>query len=107
MWEKNKEYYKAALELCDEFDLKGKNLLYTSSNTYMFSSMNKAGELGIRLSKEDRATFHSAYTNAPFISYGAALKEHVFVPKELLEDAASLADWLQKGFHYVNTLKPK
>lgn len=107
MWETNKEHYKVAVELCTDFELKGKNLLYTSSNTYMFSSMNKAGELGVRLSKEDRAEFHAAYTDAPFISYGAALKEHVFIPQDLLEDAASLAKWIQKGFVYVNTLKPK
>ena len=77
MWEKNKEKYAEALDLCDEFDLKGKTMPYTSSNTYMFSSLNKAGELGIRLSKADAEEYQKKYSNEPYISYGAKIKEHV------------------------------
>jgi hypothetical protein len=36
-----------------EIERKGKTVPHTSANGYMFSLVNKAGEIGIRFSKED------------------------------------------------------
>ena len=52
MLEEKLEIYKALIDKCPRFELKGKNMLYTSANGYMFSLFNKAGEIGIRFSKE-------------------------------------------------------
>ena len=107
MWEISAKLYREAVNLSGLFDLKGKSMLYTSANGYMFSQLNKAGQVGIRLSKEDRQEFYSLYPNDPFESYGAIMKQHVLVPSSLLEDTVQLSQWLNKGFQYVNTLKSK
>ena len=52
MWEKKLELYDEAVGKCPRFDRKGKTMPYTSANGHMFSLLNKAGELGVRFSKE-------------------------------------------------------
>ena len=86
---------------------KGKTMPYTSSNGYMFSQLNKDGEIGIRLSKADREIFDQKHGAEPFKSYGATMREYVLIPRNLLADKAVLADYLKKGYDYVNRLEPK
>lgn len=86
---------------------KGKTMPYTSSNGYMFSQLNKDGEIGIRLSKEDTALFDSNYGAQPFKSYGATMREYVLILEKLLTEKALLANLLKKGYDYVNGLPPK
>ncbi|WP_350291126.1 hypothetical protein [uncultured Croceitalea sp.] len=87
--------------------LKGKTMFYTSSNGYMFSQLNKAGEIGIRLSKKDTLDFDSKFGAQPFKSYGATMREYVLIPDNLLDDIHLTASLLQKGYNYVNSLPPK
>ena len=89
------------------FDRKGKTMPYTSVNGYMFSQVNKAGELGIRLSKEDTAEFDSDYEANPFLSYGATMREYILIPEKLLKDKETIGKLLQKGYEYVMSLPPK
>ena len=107
MWEENAEKYKAAIKKSGRFELKGKSMLYTSSNGYMFSQLNKAGEIGIRLSKDDQKEFKEKYNATEFKSYGATMRDYVKVPDELLGDVSLLANWMDKGFDFVNSLEPK
>ena len=86
---------------------KGKNMVYTSANGHMFSQLNKANELGIRLSKEDTADFDRHYGAQPFTSYGATMREYVLIPPSLHSNVAELADWLKKGHTYVCSLPSK
>ena len=87
---------------------KGKTMPYTSSNGYMFSQLNKAGEIGIRLSKEDGKQFLETYSDSgPFKSYGATMREYVLIPNSLLSDIKLVTSYLLLGHTYVNTLKPK
>ena len=44
--------YDELVALCPDFPRKGKTMPHTSSNGYMFSMVNKAGRIGIRLPKE-------------------------------------------------------
>ena len=48
--------YDELLSKCPDIDRKGKSMPYTSANGHMFSQVNKAGELGIRFSKEGTAS---------------------------------------------------
>ncbi|MEM9647038.1 MAG: hypothetical protein AAF969_01050 [Bacteroidota bacterium] len=89
------------------FERKGKTMPYTSANGHMFSLLNKAGELGIRLSKEDTAEFDTAYGAQSFHSYGATMRGYVLIPEALLEKQEELGNYLQKGFDYVMSLPPK
>lgn len=99
--------YEAAVRSIKEIEFKGKNMLYTSANGYMFSQVNKAGELGIRLSKPDQEKFIKAHGGEPFKSYGAVMKDHVLVPDTVLQDKKLLVKWLKLGLAHVMSLKPK
>lgn len=52
MWQEKLKVYDALVAKCNHFERKGKTMLYTSVNGYMFSLYNKTGEIGIRFSKE-------------------------------------------------------
>ena len=67
---------------------KGKTMPYTSANGYMFSLLNKEGEIGIRLSKKDGKQFLEKYPDSgPFKSYDAIMREYVLIPNLLLLNA--------------------
>lgn len=101
------------LELYDELvslaglERKGKSMPYTSANGHMFSQLNKSGEIGIRLSKQDQKKFVESYDSGPFKSYGAVMKDYVLVPKSLLSDLPKLSEYLKAGEEYVKSLPPK
>ncbi|WP_343485619.1 hypothetical protein [Allomuricauda sp. d1] len=101
------EIYDAVVVANPNFQRKGKTMPYTSANGYMFSLVNKANELGIRLSKEDQKEFDASYGAKPFISYGATMRDYVLIPEPLLSDHEVLGKYLQKGFEYVMSLPPK
>lgn len=104
------EHLKIYDEIVAEAGLerKGKTMPYTSSNGYMFSQLNKAGEMGIRLSKEDQKRFLSDYQGSgAFRSYGAVMKDYVLVPESLFFDKKIVTSYLLLGHSYVNTLTPK
>ena len=52
MWEEKLKIYDELISKCSRFERKGKTVPYTSANGHMFSLLNKAGEIGIRFSKE-------------------------------------------------------
>ena len=82
-------------------------MLYTSSNGYMYSTLNKEGQLGIRLPKEIQQKFHDTYGDSTYRSYGAVMRDYALIPDELLQDEAQLAEYLKQGLDFVNGLPPK
>ena len=84
-------------------DRKGKTVPYTSSNGYMHCLLNKEGEFGIRLSKEDQAKFKSG----PLMSHGATIRDYVLVPDSLLANTEEIAKWMLISLEHVNSLPPK
>lgn len=107
MWESNLKIYDEIVKRSSEYKRKGKTMPYTSSNGHMFSLLNKDGEFGIRLSKEDQEKFKELYNATIFKSYGAVMRDYVKVPQGIFEDIDLVSSWLDKGFEYVNSLKPK
>lgn len=101
------ETYKDVIKHSDQSELKGKNMLYTSTNGYMYSTINKAGQLGIRLSKEDQKLFDQKHGAEPFKSYGATMRDYVLIPENLLSNINELAQWLNKAHAYVSSLPTK
>lgn len=102
-----KALYKELLEKCPRFELKGKNMLYTSANGYMFSQLNKDGELGIRFSKEVQEKYIKKLGTGYFKSYGATMRGYVLMPETLWENLNELAKYLNESYDYVMTLEPK
>lgn len=101
------QIYKKAIARNSNFELKGKTMPYTSANGYMFSQLNKDGELGIRLSKTETLAFDAKYGAKPFISYGTVMREYILIPDILLSDLDVLVSYLQMGYEYVMSLPPK
>lgn len=77
------EIYKKIIELTETSELKGKNMLYTSANGYMYSLINAQNQLGFRLSKEDQKLFDEKYGAAIFKSHGSKMKDYVLIPEKL------------------------
>ena len=86
---------------------KGKTMPYTSHNGHMFSFLDKEGNMGLRLSKDDREAFIQEYDTKLMEQYGKVMKEYVKVPDHLLNNTETLSEYLQKSFEYIKTLKPK
>lgn len=107
MWEKQLEFYDKLVLQCNGFERKGKSMIYTSANGYMFSMLNKAGEFGIRLPKPVAKEFMEKYKSTIYKSHGAVMKDYVLVPKSLYKNEALLISYLEQSFAYVMSLKPK
>lgn len=106
-WDKTVEIYDQLVAKCSNFERKGKTVPYTSANGYMFSLVNKEGEIGIRLPKTLQKEFMEKYSTTGFKSHGANMKDYVLVPESLRSDLDLLADYLERSYQYVMSLKPK
>lgn len=101
------EYYDFLVERNPNFERKGKKMPYTSANGYMFSQLNKDGELGIRFSEERKKQLLEELETTVFKSYGAVMKGYVLIPESLLNDLERLDKFLQESFEYVMSLPKK
>ena len=52
MWKEKLKIYDELVSKCSRFERKGKTMPYTSANGYMFSLLNKDGEIGIHGDQE-------------------------------------------------------
>ena len=101
------DQYDRLIEAVPEIERKGKNMLYTSANGYMFSQISREGFVGIRLPKEEQELFIEKFNTVLFKSYGAVMKDYVQIPSGLLDDTELLKVYLKMGYDYVMSLKPK
>ncbi len=100
--------YKKLIDAHPKIELKGGlKLPYTSFQGNMFSQLNKAGQVGLRMGKAERDAFIAEYDSKLLESYGTVLKEYVEVPDHLLENTEQLLPYLEQSYAYVKTLKPK
>ncbi len=101
------ENYNALVQGFPEVERKGKTTPYTSMNGHMFSFLSKEGDMGLRLSKEDLATFLTVNNSEVMMQHGRVMKEYVRIPNALLENTQELSFYLEKSLGYVSSLKPK
>ena len=107
MWNDKLSIYDDLIEKCPRFERKGKTTPYTSANGYMFSALNKAGEIGIRFSKEVQERNIKEFNTTIYKSYGSVMKGYILIPDEMLEDLDNVAVLLNESYDYVMTLEPK
>ncbi|MEM1219427.1 MAG: hypothetical protein AAGH79_10960 [Bacteroidota bacterium] len=81
MREEKLKIYDALVEKCPRFERKGKTVPHTSANGYMFSILNKAGELGIRFSKEVQKERLVVWNTSLFKSYNSIMQGYVLIPE--------------------------
>lgn len=101
------EQFDKIIGMVDEIERKGKTAPYTSVNGNMFTMIRKDGVLGMRLSKEDRASFCETYHSIDFENYGSKIKEYVEVPESVLMNDDLMIAYLKRSFKYTKTLKAK
>jgi len=107
MWDDRLRLYDELIEKCPRFERKGKTMPYTSANGYMFSLLNKAGEIGIRFSKEIQEKYFTEFNTTFFKSYGAVMRGYILIPDELLKDLDQVAGLLNESFDFVMSLEAK
>lgn len=107
MWEEKLKIYEALVAKCPRFERKGKTGPYTSANGHMFSFLNKAGELGIRFSKEVQQQYLEAFDTTLFKSHGAVMRGYVLIPDNMFDDLDQLAKYLDESYDYVMSLPAK
>lgn len=107
MWEKKLKIYDELVAKCSRFKRKGKTVPHTAANGYMFSILNKAGEIGIRFSKDVQKKYIEEFDSDIFKSYNAVMQGYVLIPEHMLEDLDQVAKYLDESYDYVMGLEPK
>ena len=107
MCEEKLKIYDELVAKCPRFERKGKTMPYTSANGHMFSLLNKAGEIGIRFSKEVQQKYIEEFGSTIFKSYNSVMHGYVLIPEAMLEDLDNLAKYLDESYDYVMSLEPK
>ncbi|MEM8900785.1 MAG: hypothetical protein AAGC85_21915 [Bacteroidota bacterium] len=107
MWQEKLKRYDELVAKCTRFERKGKSVPYTSANGYMFSILNKEGELGIRFSKEVQKKYMEELNTTFFKSHGAVMRGYVLIPEDMFDELDILANLLNESYDYVMTLEPK
>jgi len=106
MWKEKLKVYDALVAKCPRFERKGKTMPYTSANGYMFSLFNKAGEIGMRFSKDVQQKYLREFETTLYKSYGAIMNGYILIPDKMLEDLDKLATFLSESYDYVMSLEP-
>ena len=107
MWEEKLKRYHELVAKCPRIVRKGKTMPYTSANGHMFSLLNKAGEIGIRFSKEVQKKYIEEFNSTFFKSYNSTMQGYVLIPEVMLEDLDDVAKYLDESYDYVMSLEPK
>jgi len=107
MWEEKLKVYDELVSKCPRFERKGKTMIYTSANGHMFSLLNKAGEIGIRFSKDIQEKYIKEFDSSIYKSYNSTMHGYVLIPEKMLTDLDKLAKYLDESYDYVMSLDPK
>ena len=99
--------YEKLVATNPKIERKGAANPYTSINGHMFTYLNPAGTMALRLAKDERERFLKKYKTTLFEAYGAVMKEYVTVPDSLLGNTKELRKYFDLSYQYVQTLKPK
>ena len=86
---------------------KGAKIPYTSINGNMYSMLDEAGVLALRLSPSDRTAFMERFGATLQVAYGHVRPDYVSVPDAILLDTVTLGPWFARSYAYAATLKPK
>ena len=106
-WSEKLKLYDALVDKCPRFERKGKSMIYTSTNGYMFSLLNKAGEIGFRFSKDIQEKYILEFQSSIYKPYGAVMKGYVLIPDNMLVDLDNVTKYLNESYDYVMSLEPK
>jgi hypothetical protein len=99
--------YERLAATIEAVERKGATMPYTARNGHMFSFLDPAGSLALRLSADDREAFLETYSSTLAEQHGRVMQEFVVVPPDLLERTDELAGWFTRSYEWIGSLKPK
>ncbi len=99
--------YEALVAANPAVERKGATTPYTSRNGHMFSFLDEAGTMSLRMSDEARAGFMETYETRATERYGRSMNGYAEVPAALLENIDELQPWFDRSHEWIGTLKPK
>ena len=99
--------YDRLVAAIPEIERKGGSMPYTAVNGNMFSYLDEAGSMAMRLSASDRATFIGRFSTTLHEAYGHVQQEYVTVPDDLLDDTEKLLPYFRASLEYAQSLRPK
>lgn len=105
--EEQLKIYDDLVSMCPRFERKGKTMPYTSANGYMFSLFNKAGEIGIRFSKEVQKKYMEKYKTTVYRSYDSIMHGYILITDEMMKDMKNVSKLLDESYDHVMSLDPK
>lgn len=105
--QKSLDAFDKIFEGLPDIERKGVTNPYTSANTYMFTHLNAAGEMGLRLGKEDREAFIEKYDTRIHQSHGHNMPDFVMVPFDVMTNMRVIRRWVKKSLEHTMSLKPK
>jgi hypothetical protein len=106
-WDEKLKIYDKLVSKCPRFERKGKTMPFTSANGHMFSLLNKAGQIGIRFSKEIQQKYIEEFDSTIFKSYNSIMHGYVLIPDSMFDDLDNVATYLNESYEYVMSLKTK
>ncbi|MDX1272438.1 hypothetical protein [Bizionia paragorgiae] len=107
MYQERLKLYDNIVSKCERFTRKGKTMPHTAANGYMFSLLNKAGEIGFRFDKATQEKYIKQFSSTHYTSYNAIMKGYVLIPETMHSDVDLLADYLNESYDYVMRLPSK
>src|ERR1700730_13455159 len=93
--------YEKLIASVPKIERKGALHPYTSLNGHMFTYLDQAGTLGIRLAPDQVEAFLKKYKTTMFESYGVVKKGWVTVPDALLKNTKELKKYLEASLAHV------
>lgn len=87
--------------------VKGAKNPYTSRNGHMFSFLDPAGTMALRLPDAMYDEFQEVYDSGPVMQYNSVMRGYVSVPASLLDKPDELVPWFDKSYDWIGTLDPK
>lgn len=103
----NLALYERLIATIPTIERKGDVHPYTSVNGHMFTYLDQAGTLGLRLPSAEVEPFLKKFKTTLFESYGVVKKDWVKVPADLLKRTKDLQKYLEVSYLFTKTLKPK
>lgn len=97
-------------KLVEEFfgdTVKGKANPYTSMNGNMYSLLDPASRVCLRMAEIDRANFAAKFGTEPVEQYGAIMNGYVAIPNALLAEPEALEDAFATCLKHARSLKKK
>lgn len=99
--------FEAMVALVPAVERKGATMPYTSRNGHMFSFLDAAGTIALRLPPAGRATFVARHGGPPVEQHGRVMADYVLLPDAMLDDPNELREWFEQAWDWVGSLAPK